>query len=222
MKDAFKTSAQDLPDPKDEIIVRQQARIAELEQRLLEAELNGVMDPLTGVANRAGFYAAIAEHFQNSDTAKTKAHLAMFDLNGFKAMNDKLGHAMGDEILKHFAAKIENAFSSPEQNRLIRMGGDEFILLILDGTTPGQTSWKLDQFKSGGISNYDEKNGVRYETHFSYGLSNIKQDKRIETSLAAADRALYKAKDSKTLSIFSRLENTTGPEVIIQPSSQPV
>ena len=84
-----------------------------------------VYDDLTGAMSRAAF-----EEFVDSLEKKEKAEfsLAFVDLDGFKLINDKFGHSEGDKALKDFSKEVMN--SIPKTSRLIRYGGDEFIIYI--------------------------------------------------------------------------------------------
>lgn len=90
-------------------------------------------DVLTGIANRA----ALDQHMESlSKTTDTKADdpcMLMFDLDGFKEINDTLGHIAGDKILRHFAEYVTSTLGPDDF--LARLGGDEFVA-ILRGHSP--------------------------------------------------------------------------------------
>jgi diguanylate cyclase (GGDEF)-like protein/PAS domain S-box-containing protein len=86
-------------------------------------------DPLTGLPNRALFFARL-----DAALARPQAHVGVcfLDLDGFKAVNDTLGHAVGDELLRVLARRLD-AELEPDGHLVARMGGDEFVVLIHDG-----------------------------------------------------------------------------------------
>ncbi len=86
-------------------------------------------DELTGLANRRAFTQDLAELVGPGRVAS----LLVIDLNDFKDVNDRLGHAVGDEVLAEAAAGLRRA--TPEGGRVARLGGDEFAVLL-----PGTTS----------------------------------------------------------------------------------
>ena len=86
-------------------------------------------DELTGLANRRAFTQDLAELVGPGRVAS----LLVIDLNDFKDVNDRLGHAVGDEVLAEAAANLRRA--TPEGGRVARLGGDEFAILL-----PGTTS----------------------------------------------------------------------------------
>ncbi|MDQ8046208.1 MAG: diguanylate cyclase [Solirubrobacteraceae bacterium] len=90
-------------------------------------------DPLTGLGNRRILTEEL--QFQLSRHSRTRRPLSVIaiDLNGFKALNDTLGHAAGDELLKEVAAALVDAMR-PEDT-VVRPGGDEFCI-VLPGTSP--------------------------------------------------------------------------------------
>jgi diguanylate cyclase (GGDEF)-like protein len=98
----------------------------------MQAELTHLAyhDPLTGLPNRTLFYQRIGNAFVEIDTNGGFAVLAL-DLDGFKPINDTLGHATGDALLRQFAARIGQAIGPNDS--VARMGGDEFVLLHLGG-----------------------------------------------------------------------------------------
>lgn len=100
------------------------AQAAELRER-------SQRDPLTGVANRFGFEAAVARAL--AEARGRGIALAYLDLDGFKPVNDALGHAAGDEVLVEVARRLVEVVR-PE-DVVARLGGDEFAL-VLTGVTP--------------------------------------------------------------------------------------
>ena len=85
-------------------------------------------DPLTGLANRHKFQEALAERVQNVVTNNVPIALLVLDMNGFKAINDSMGHAAGDEVLKTTAERILRIVGSADL--VSRLGGDEFTVIL--------------------------------------------------------------------------------------------
>jgi len=101
-------------------------------------------DELTDVANRRGFN-MVAEHMLSlCRRTDTNAELYYFDLNGFKQVNDDLGHRAGDEILQHFAKLLVKSFRTADV--VARLGGDEFVVLLT--AIGGDSSEALDRLAS--------------------------------------------------------------------------
>ncbi|WP_051144011.1 GGDEF domain-containing protein [Modestobacter italicus] len=84
-------------------------------------------DSLTGLANRAAFSSALASHLDRGTSAAT---LLLLDLDDFKAVNDKFGHAVGDELLRHVADRLRAATRPTDV--CARLGGDEFAVLLTE------------------------------------------------------------------------------------------
>lgn len=97
-------------------------QIAALRDQLADAEHRATHDPLTGLLNRAG----LEELWRGSYASWS---LAVLDLDGFKAINDQYGHAVGDEVLKAVAHRIDQLFVVPTKVGA-RLGGDEFAVAI--------------------------------------------------------------------------------------------
>jgi diguanylate cyclase (GGDEF)-like protein len=95
-----------------------------------ELEVIAHRDPLTGLANRrrlAEDLAALAPHVSRS----APVQLAIIDLDGFKAVNDTLGHEAGDALLARFAAALRAA--AADDGAVYRLGGDEFCVVSVPG-----------------------------------------------------------------------------------------
>jgi diguanylate cyclase (GGDEF)-like protein/PAS domain S-box-containing protein len=84
-------------------------------------------DPLTSLANRSGFLAAVEAALEVSDSERDGLVMFFFDLDRFKLVNDSLGHAVGDEVLRAMAQRLRTAM--PRAVSLSRLHGDEFAAL---------------------------------------------------------------------------------------------
>lgn len=92
--------------------------------RLAEAERLALTDDLTRVGNRRRLFRDLGDAFERG----AGAHLALFDLNGFKALNDSQGHAAGDALLAEFGCRLREAVEGV--GSAYRLGGDEFCVLV--------------------------------------------------------------------------------------------
>lgn len=84
-------------------------------------------DPLTGLSNRSGFLIRLQQLIQSHQQHKSKMAVLFIDLDGFKQVNDSLGHPVGDQVLKEVAQRLRKYC---EADLLARWGGDEFVLLL--------------------------------------------------------------------------------------------
>ena len=98
-------------------------RLAELRTQRL-----ALQDELTGLPNRTTFKQDIAQAVERSRVRRSRFALLFLDLDGFKEINDSLGHDAGDDLLKQVAARIGGCLRKGD--RLARFGGDEFLVLI--------------------------------------------------------------------------------------------
>lgn len=104
--------------------------VAEMRERLLQAEQKNDIDALTGVPNRAGFISALYDYLSDVDeNTENQTAVAFIDLDGFKQVNDKCGHACGDDALQKVAARLQEQFA-PQQGIVGRFGGDEMVLFL--------------------------------------------------------------------------------------------
>jgi diguanylate cyclase (GGDEF)-like protein len=117
---------------------------AALRQRLvaLEHERNALRrdalsDPVTGVANRRSLLSRADYEIARHRRAGQSFALVMLDLDGFKQLNDRFGHAAGDDLLRDVAAALRRAMRA--QDTVARFGGDEFCVLAPETDGPGAT-----------------------------------------------------------------------------------
>jgi diguanylate cyclase (GGDEF)-like protein len=101
-----------------------------LEEQVSNNEWLALHDELTGLPNRRLFAERLAGAIEHSRHAKSRLALIVLDLNGFKAINDSLGHQAGDEVLREVAKNLSESVRTADT--LARHGGDEFTLIASD------------------------------------------------------------------------------------------
>jgi len=99
-----------------------------LEEKNVKLNQLANYDALTGLSNRSNFIAATEAYIKKASTESITFALMFIDLDGFKSINDKFGHQIGDELLKIVSAKISNQIKSSDL--AARIGGDEFLVLL--------------------------------------------------------------------------------------------
>lgn len=173
------------------------------------------IDPVTGVYNRRYFEDEI-RNMQNS------AGVAMIDLDDFKLYNDIYGHDMGDQVLCIVADVIKNCIRKTD--KLIRYGGDEFLLILSD-MVRGTLRGKLLQIQEA-IENATIPNFSRLKLTASIG-GVISEDGQIDEAIAKADQLMYKAKDHKAQvitecdkTIFKKEKIQNKPKILIVDDSE--
>ena len=95
-------------------------------------------DPLTGLANRALFYEQLALGLTRARRSQKILAVLYLDLDGFKYVNDTLGHAAGDKLLTSVAGRLKSCVR--ESDVVSRMGGDEFVVLLSDISQVGDVA----------------------------------------------------------------------------------
>jgi len=173
--------------------IRSAARRLEVERRLssINEELQelALTDELTGIANRRALFRAAEEMLRTAGEVSA----VLFDLDGFKQVNDTYGHLAGDRILADVAAAFRE--NTRVGDLVARYGGDEFVLLL--PSTPEEDAHVIAQRIRGAVASLEWtiRDAAIVRTSVSYGIaSNRGGLTELMTLLAECDVALYRFK----------------------------
>ena len=149
-------------------------------------------DTLTGLPNRLRFNEKLVEALARSRRRSQAIALLFLDVDKFKSINDSLGHAAGDEVLKIFASRL--AACIRETDSAARLAGDEFVVILEDLHTLAEPQFVARKILAA-VNRPFELPGGLLDVSSSIGIA-YQADGRIqpEQLLAAADKALYEAK----------------------------
>ena len=164
-------------------------------QKRIEAELEHMArcDTLTGLANRAVFLEKINDALARLRRSGGRFSVLMLDLDRFKMVNDTLGHAIGDSLLKAMAERLRKVVR--EVDSVARLGGDEFaVLQASESDQPGTAIMAANRILQGLTEPYD-LDGRKVIIGTSIGITVAPDDgSDADTLIRNADLALYKAK----------------------------
>ncbi|MFW6263892.1 MAG: CHASE2 domain-containing protein [Cyanobacteriota bacterium] len=150
-------------------------------------------DPLTGLANRKLFLERLTETLIWAQNNEQRVGLLFLDLNGFKQVNDTLGHDMGDLLLKAVAKRLTNCLRSSDV--VSRLGGDEFTV-ILPGIKQLNDTEIVSQKIISSLSQPFMLQGKSISVSVSIGSSIYPDDGENEAVLIKkADKGMYQAKE---------------------------
>ena len=107
----------------------------QLRRQAAESRFQALHDPLTGLPNRRSLYERLEEVVARASWSGSAVALLLADLDGFKELNDTLGHHAGDALLAQLRPRLEAAL--PQAELIARLGGDEFAVLLPPGTGRG-------------------------------------------------------------------------------------
>ncbi|MDH4194315.1 MAG: sensor domain-containing diguanylate cyclase [Nitrospirota bacterium] len=171
--------------------------LASMVERELEAVQLATLDELTNISNRRGFM-MLSQHGLNFCARQgIPASLVFLDLNAFKPINDRFGHAEGDWALKAFAAQMKSVFR--DSDIFARLGGDEFVVLLTN-TSKKLAEDIIERFRQS-LGKYIQKANRGYDIAFSYGIVEFNPEKHrtVEAFLAEGDLLMYECKNQRSL-----------------------
>lgn len=164
------------------------------ERRQLEAllEHQALHDPLTNLANRTLFFDRLNQSIRLGKRERGQVALVMLDLDRFKQVNDAFGHAVGDALLREFAARFAGRLRASDT--AARLGGDEFAAILSGVTGRGDAERKVRTLLRG-FKKPIAIDGRRFEIGVSAGLAVYPEDGRnVDRLIRRADMNLYAAK----------------------------
>lgn len=151
-------------------------------------------DPLTGLPNRVLFQDRVAQALARARREGHSAAFMMVDLDNFKSVNDSLGHAAGDELLKLVASRIESSIR--ESDTAARLGGDEFAIFIPDADNPDDAASFANKLLNTIREPY-RLGGLDVVCGASLGITLFPQDAGDADGLMRnADTAMFRAKEA--------------------------
>lgn len=168
--------------------------VARLKAQLAEAEEMADQDPLTPVKNRRAFVREVGRAANFLRRYGGSASVVYFDLDGFKSVNDRFGHAAGDAALRTVAERL--SANVRESDVVGRMGGDEFAVVLT------QADRRTAEAKAEALAAVIERDPVEcgewsVPLHVSYGVREIDPDADPELVISEADAVMFVSKRSR-------------------------
>lgn len=163
-------------------------------QYMRELERRGNHDVLTGLPNRLWVNGYLPTAIDHAHNAQSMLAVLFIDLDGFKSINDSLGHAAGDEVLRNAARRMQDAVRPGDH--VVRLGGDEFLVIIENIHAQEDAAHVAHRVLEAFEENFGIPQGVA-SIGTSIGISVYPQDAKDAAALLQnADVAMYAAKTS--------------------------
>ena len=163
-------------------------QVETLRAKLQNAENMADHDPLVPLFNRRAFMRELSRLLAFSRRYGLEASLIFFDLDGFKAINDKFGHAAGDKVLCAVGDLLVH--QTRESDLLGRLGGDEFVA-VLTSVSPETALTKANQLASAISDLSIPHEGDALQVAASYGVTPLDPNESPQVQVARADEAMY-------------------------------
>jgi diguanylate cyclase (GGDEF)-like protein/PAS domain S-box-containing protein len=183
------------------IMMHDISQLKEIEMKLQELSLE---DELTGLTNRRGFKMLASQLISMANRMELNTVLFYMDMDRLKEINDNLGHAVGDQVLKDAASILKNTFRSSDI--VARIGGDEFVILAVESINNSRETMLARLQEQLAIHN--KQLNKNYRLSFSIGLAchEWKNPRPMDALLEEADKAMYENK-------LANKSNQAGPKV---------
>ena len=184
----------------DSTLTVMESKLAKMEERTnfyrskwLEEKSRSETDSLTELPNRGAYDKRIAEEIQRWSRNPEPLCLAVLDIDHFKSINDKYGHAVGDKTLQIVAKALKKSFRATDF--VARFGGEEFTCLMVN-TSPDEVLIPLEKVRKAIESIPFVIKKDRLNITISIGVTELKASDDTLTVFERADKALYEAKQS--------------------------
>jgi diguanylate cyclase (GGDEF)-like protein len=173
----------------ERVVARMRGELRQYQARLEEAERLASVDSLTGLENRRRLEAALELRVTRRQTFS----ILIFDLNGFKQVNDTYGHVVGDDVLRQFGAELRAAFRAMDD--VGRWGGDEFIVVVDCGLADAcQHLERVRKWVFGDYTVRGDGPPRKLAVSASAGVAAWREGETIAQMVARADAEMYKDK----------------------------
>ncbi len=151
-------------------------------------------DLLTGLLNRRGLDELLVRELRRAERAESPLSLALIDVDGFKLVNDRLGHAAGDYVLRAVARMLSDGCR--ESDTVARLGGDEFVILAPNTTAAG-AAVMAERVRLQISGQPEEYAGQEIRIRLSFGIATYPDEAREPKALLErADANLYRSKEA--------------------------
>jgi diguanylate cyclase (GGDEF)-like protein/PAS domain S-box-containing protein len=171
-------------------------------QRITEEKLRStaITDDLTGLFNRRGFFTLAEQQIRLAHRNSKWMSFLYMDFNGLKTINDKLGHKSGDQALIDSANILKRTFC--ESDIIARIGGDEFVVLITDLSSPSVEQIITDHLYDN-LRIFNREGGRSYELLLSIGVTHYDPEHpcSLEELSSRAEASMYKNKQQDKFEI---------------------
>ena len=172
-------------------MLRQRLPSARTNPRLVPRAIESLEDGLTRLPTRAHFETQMAAAVVQCDAYSSKLALLFIDLDGFKPVNDTFGHSSGDRVLQSVGKRLKACADSGDV--IARVGGDEFLMLLVNAGTPDDVSQRARKIVSS-LAQPFEVEDREVGIGCSIGIAFYPDDGQHAKLIARADSAMYAAK----------------------------
>lgn len=171
------------------IILYSYSLMARIEKTRWKLEKESNLDHLTGLLNRRGLYEQSNVLFQTSQQDRYTITVVFADLDGFKSINDTLGHPTGDKVLKEIGRLMTTSMRASDISA--RFGGDEFVLILPDCALDNATN--VARRLHAAVAAWARQTGITLNISLGIGAAPIHGD-NLDSILERVDSAMYRGK----------------------------
>jgi diguanylate cyclase (GGDEF)-like protein len=194
-KDAELRGAIEIAMTKHQAEQERRQREEELRRNAEELQHLSLLDELTGLKNRRGFFALAEQELKIAHREQQAVVLFFIDLNGLKRINDECGHAAGDIALRDAATVLTYTFR--ESDILARLGGDEFVALTR--SNDADVVYSIKSRLRDHLTRFNAESGRPFVLDMSIGAAPVQDisNESIDAIVARADAAMYEDKRTR-------------------------
>jgi diguanylate cyclase (GGDEF)-like protein len=175
---------------------------AQLRTALQKVEIDAATDALTGHWNRRALDDVLKQQVERRAASGRPFSILMLDIDFFKNINDEFGHMVGDDVLRAFAQRLREFLRSADV--CARFGGEEFVVVLPE--TSLATAMEVGQRIRKGIAQAPLLNKPRVQATVSIGVATMEKEQSINELFAAADAAVYLAKNEGRNQVRSHMQ----------------